>query len=121
MKILIVDDDPLVLESCRRILAAPPYTVHLTSGADQALDVLARMPGLDLVITDIKMPGKDGIFLARQIQELYPDLPVLIMTGYLMDEVRQMEQPGKRLWFLAKPFTPAELAAGVTKALGPTP
>lgn len=118
MKILVVDDDLLILESCRRILEGGKHKVITVSSADRALEVLARETCVKLVITDIKMPGKDGLFLVKEIQDLYPGMPVLIMTGYLMDEVKQMGRQEGHRWFLAKPFTPDELVRGMEKALG---
>jgi len=121
VKILIVDDDPLVLESCRRILEKEDCQVILVSGTDQALDVLAGTSGVDLVITDLKMPGRDGVFLVEEIQKKYAGMPVLIMTGYLMNKVKEMAGERGPRWVMAKPFTPDELVQGIRNALGLNP
>ncbi|MDX9819925.1 MAG: response regulator, partial [Desulfococcus multivorans] len=90
MKILVVDDDAMVVESCRRILKAEGATVHWAEDADKAIAVLRGEGDFDMVLTDIKMPGRDGFELIRVIKEKFPGTAILMMTGYLIpDTIRR--------------------------------
>jgi DNA-binding response OmpR family regulator len=112
MKILIVDDDPIVIQSCRRILEAEGHTV-LTAGTVADGEKQLDLQAFDLMVTDIKMPGQDGFEMIRRAGKLRPGMPVLVMTGYLMPET---EGEIRRLGVgthIAKPFTPAEFLAAV--------
>ena len=118
-KILVVDDDPFVLQSCRRILEAEGYKVTAVPNAKEAIETL-ELNYADLMITDIKMPEQDGFYLLGKIREnwpldRWPELPVLVMTGYPTPEtLRQLKKSGVRK-FIPKPFTPDELIAAVHK------
>ena len=120
-KILVVDDDPIVLESCRRILESEEYLVVCVPSADDAFDNL-EMGYFDLMIMDIKMPQQDGFYLLGKVKEKWPldrflELPVLVMTGYPTQEtLRELKKSGVRQ-FIPKPFTPDELSAAVRKIL----
>jgi DNA-binding response OmpR family regulator len=112
MNILIVDDDPIVIQSCRRILEAEGHTV-LTAGTVSDGEKQLDLQAFDLMVTDIKMPGQDGFEMIRRAVKLRPGMPVLVMTGYLMteteDEIRRLGVGSH----IAKPFTPAEFLAAV--------
>ena len=118
-KILVVDDDPLVLESCKRILESEEYLVVCVPSANIAFDNL-EMGHFDLMIMDIKMPRQDGFYLLGKIKEKWPvdrfrELPVLVMTGYPTREtLGELKKSGVR-HFIPKPFTPDELLAAVQK------
>lgn len=120
-KILVVDDDPIVLQSCKRILESEDYMVVCVPSADDAFDNL-EMGYFDLMIMDIKMPEQDGFYLLKKITEKWPrdrflELPVLVMTGYPTEEtLRELKKSGAR-HFIAKPFTPDELSAAVRRIL----
>ena len=120
-KILVVDDDPIVLESCRRILESEGFLVVCVPSANDAFDNL-EMGHFDLMITDIKMPRQDGFYLLGKVKEKWPvdrvlELPVLVMTGYPTHEtLRELKKSGVRQ-FIPKPFTPDELLAAVHKAM----
>lgn len=117
MRILIVDDDAIVLESCRRILEAEGISVRAAENATKAQAVLETEPPFELILTDIKMPGKDGFQLIRLAKERFPEMAVLMMTGYLIPEtIRKGTERGAD-GFIAKPFTPEELIASVHEAL----
>jgi CheY-like chemotaxis protein len=79
--ILIVDDDPLVRDSVVGIVEAQGFRVLTAGNAVEAMGVLAR-EDVDLLFTDIVMPGQDGIELAREAKKLKPKLRVLFATGY---------------------------------------
>ncbi|WP_373500682.1 response regulator [Desulfococcus sp.] len=117
MRILIVDDDRIVLESCRRILEAEGITAHTAENAETARAVLETEGPFDVIMTDIKMPGSDGFELIRPIRKTYPEMAILMMTGYLIPEtIRKGTESGADL-LIAKPFTPEELLASVHDAV----
>ena len=94
MKILVVDDEGIVLESCRRVLV-DRFEVITASSADAALDVLRREP-VEMILLDIKMPGKDGMSLLKEVKEKWPNIPVIVMSGYATTEtVEQVSRQEK--------------------------
>jgi DNA-binding NtrC family response regulator len=115
MKILVVDDERIVLESCGRVLG-DRFEVRLVKSADEALEAMSR-EAFSLILLDIKMPGKDGMTLMRHAKDNWPHIPVIIMSGYVTNET--MEEVGKTdaATFLAKPFTPDELVEAVDQVL----
>ena len=117
MKVLIVDDDAIVLESCRRILEAEEFVVHVAEDTEKARTVMETEAVFDLILTDIKMPGKDGFQLIRLARETCPQTAILMMTGYLIPEAIQMGSEKGADGFIAKPFTPEELLASVHESL----
>ena len=107
LKVLAVDDDPLVLTNTAAMLEDLGHTCLRAASAAQALEILRRGAGVDLVITDQVMPRMTGLQLAGAIARDWPQLPVLIATGYA-----EMEPgSGAGLPRLSKPFTQRELAA----------
>lgn len=117
MKILVVDDDDLVLKSCQRILEGPDVTIHTARNADNAKALLEAGETFDLILTDIKMPGKDGFALLSLAREKYPETVIVMMTGYLIPETIQKGSQRGADGFIAKPFTPEELMEAIHKAL----
>jgi DNA-binding NtrC family response regulator len=115
MKILVVDDEPIVLESCKRVLGES-FEVSLAKSADDALESMSREV-FSLILLDIKMPGKDGMTLMRQVKEKWPDIPVIIMSGYVTNETMEEVAKTDAATFLAKPFTPDELVQTVHQVL----
>ena len=79
--VLIVDDDALVRETLQFVLEDNGYTVHATASGADALQILEREP-IDIVLSDIFMPGMNGFDLLRQMRERAPDIPVILITGY---------------------------------------
>lgn len=117
-RILIVDDDLAVLEACRRILQQDSMLVTTAANAQDALDFI-RDEEFDLVLTDLKMPGQDGLALAAAIGKIRPGLPVLAMTGYMPETTAgQIEE--FVAGFIPKPFTPDELLTVIRKVLEET-
>jgi CheY-like chemotaxis protein len=116
--ILLVEDEPAVRIMTSRALQEFGYGVIEASGGHQALGVLERKDSrIDLLITDVILPGMDGPELARRAAELTPNLPVLFISGYTDDEIvrRGLLQEGQP--FLQKPFTPEALAMQLTRLL----
>lgn len=112
-RVLVVDDEITVRSLIARILEEAGYQVETASDPLSALGYLASVPGVDLVITDVRMPGMDGWELGRRIQRERPALPVLYVSGY--DLVRSAPNP---LLFLRKPFEAPELLGRVGRLLG---
>jgi DNA-binding response OmpR family regulator len=113
MRVLIVDDDPMVAQSCRRILAAEGIHLTVAGNAERAETLLASGDAYDLMLTDIKMPKRDGFDLTVRTKAAYPEMPVLMMTGYLTPETMERGRRSGVDGFIAKPFTPDELVAAV--------
>ena len=78
--ILLVDDDRLICQQLHRLFTQEGYRATVTSSAEQALELLQN-EDIDLVITDIRLPGIDGVELTRRIAERWADIPIIIMTG----------------------------------------
>lgn len=114
--ILVVDDSPDTREVLRRNLTSKGHTVITASGVTEAIAVLAANC-IDLVITDIRMPGIDGFDLLRHVHENYKESEMLVITGFPSVEgaVRAMKAGADE--YLAKPFTVEELFSAVDKAL----
>ena len=108
MKVLIVDDDIIVVESCRRILNAEGIETHVAGTVKEAEAVLDT-EAFDAMITDIKMPTQDGFQLIAWAKTHKPDMIVLMMTGYLTPETQDKGLRSGADAFIAKPFTPDEL------------
>jgi DNA-binding NtrC family response regulator len=115
MNILVVDDDAIVIKSCRRILEAEGYEVFAAPGADQALEML-KTSDYDLLLIDVKMPKRDGMYLMREIKKNWPEIPTIIMTGYPTSEtIAEVLKLGATL-FIPKPFRPDELIKSIRQA-----
>ena len=108
--ILIVDDDPAILEYAGGVLEEYGYAVLAASNAASALVMLRNSDRIDLLFTDLVMPGFDGIELVRRAGEEIPGLKVLFTTGYSTDPA-----PNGRL--LKKPYRPQQLAGAIAAAL----
>ena len=107
--VLAVDDDPLVLTNTAAMLEEFGHTCHAVSSAKQALEILESGVAIDLVITDQIMPHMTGLQLARIVRSKWPDVALVLATGYAeIEEDETVSVPR-----LAKPFTLAELAAQI--------
>jgi two-component system cell cycle sensor histidine kinase/response regulator CckA len=116
--ILLVEDEDAVRDLTRRCLEARGYRVLQASSAEEATHVLASHGArLDLLLTDVVMPGASGPELARRLQAERPDLNVLFVSGYTDDSMvaQRVLDPGAS--FLQKPFTPDTLARKVREVL----
>ncbi len=115
-KILVVDDEEIILLSCERILTEEGYEVQTRLSAADALELLAQ-DNFDLVIADLKMPGMNGIELLRAIKQDYPNISVIMITGYSTVESAVEAMKGGAADYLPKPFTPDQVAVVVQKVL----
>ncbi len=114
--ILVVDDSPATLEVLQRNLAAAGFRVFTASGVSDALKLLDKTV-VDLVITDLKMPGVSGMDLVRHVRENLHNTEVMMITGYATVEGAVQAVKTGAEEFLAKPFTDEELLAAVRRAL----
>lgn len=112
-RVLVVDDEAIVRTWIARLLRKDGHSVEEAADGAEALGVaLADSIGFDLVITDIRMPVIDGWDLGRRIKERFPDLPILYISGY------DVQQPGPYGGtFLRKPFEPEDLLRQVAQLL----
>ena len=117
MKVLVVDDDPVVLKSCQRVLTEEGFELALASSAAGAL-VRLKEGCFDLLLADIKMPEKDGLFLMEQARQQCPDIPVLVMSGYPTPDTISRSAALGATDFIAKPFTPDELIEAIHSVMG---
>ncbi|MDF0706628.1 sigma-54-dependent transcriptional regulator [Flagellimonas okinawensis] len=114
--ILIVDDDIKILELLARRLKEFDYHVFKAISVKEALFILKDTP-IDLLITDIQMPEVDGIQLLKYVNEHYPSMPKLVVTGYpSVDGALEVIKSGA-MDYMTKPFTKAELKMAVERAL----
>lgn len=120
-KILLVEDDDAVRAVTERALARFGYAVLPACGGKEALEIVHDHADIDLLLTDIMMPGMNGVEVATEVAQVRPDIRVFYMSGYAdQDLVRQgLLTPGTR--FLQKPFTPQELAERVREILDGSP
>lgn len=115
-KVLVVDDDPVVGRSIDRVLSARGYAVITAASGPEALDKLAR-EDYDVVYTDIKMPGMDGLEVAARIKASRPWLPVVIVTGYGTDANESKARDIGVTGFLHKPLSPEMIETSAHDAL----
>ncbi|HEV8455856.1 MAG TPA: response regulator, partial [Gemmatimonadales bacterium] len=117
-RVLIVEDEPAVRYMMSRALKVHGYNVLEASDGPEALRLVEGANGvLDLIITDVMIPGLDGMELARRAARIAPDLPILFMSGYTDHDIvrRGLLDPNQP--FLQKPFTPDALVRRVAELL----
>ena len=115
-RLLIVDDEPDMLENCRRLLGRAGYDCLTTSDPRQGLTLLeSERP--DLLLTDLKMPGVDGMALLRHARQLDPHMPVIIFTAFATIESAVAAVKDGAFDYLAKPFSVDQLRLAVDRAL----
>jgi PAS domain S-box-containing protein len=116
--ILLVEDDATVRAFARRALEAQGYTVLEAASGAEALSLAASRGGsLDLLVTDVIMPGLQGHQLAEQLRAARPDLPILYVSGFTENSVISHGVPGPEVAFLPKPYTAHDLARAVRDAM----
>jgi signal transduction histidine kinase len=115
MRLLLVDDEPTVREVLATELRDEGYEVLAAEDGDAALDLLNRGAAIDVLITDLTMPGMDGIALIREVQRCHGYVPAILLTGYAGDDAALALDVTFTL--LRKPLSGAELAAQVAALL----
>jgi len=115
-RILVVDDEAVVRKSFVRIFAKTSIEVETAPSGHLALEALQHRR-FDLVLTDLKMPGLNGIEVLKAIKVLQPEVPVILITGYSTVDTAVEAMKAGALDYIAKPFTPDEIADKVARAL----
>ncbi len=112
LTVLVVDDDPLVLENTSALLEDLGYRVTAVDNGEAALCLLRRQDDFDILVTDHMMPGMTGAQLAETIRTERPGLPVLLVSGYA-----DLAEGNRRLHTLAKPFNQESLVHAMNQAM----
>jgi len=115
--ILLVEDDASVRAVARRVLVAAGHDVVEAQDGQEALVVAVSGKRIDLLVSDIVMPKMGGVQLARTLVRLQPGILIVLMSGYVADAFGPEGQLTEGYHFVAKPFTPDQLLAGVDAAL----
>lgn len=116
LKVLVVEDDPNVLLGCEQALQLEGIATQGVSSAEDALKAI-RADGPAVVISDIRLPGKDGISLLKEIQEVDADLPVVLITGHGDVALAVQSMKLGAYDFVEKPFSPEFLVEVARRAL----
>lgn len=114
--ILLVEDEDMVRSVAERALARQGYTVITANDGEQGLARLGQAEKIDLLISDVVMPGMDGPAMVRAARASYPDLPVLFMSGYAEEQLRKSIDIAN-VAFLPKPFSVSQLAEAARDVL----
>jgi len=116
MRILVVDDEDIVLESCQAVFELEGFEALLVPSADKALGAM-KNNDFDLLLVDVKMPKKDGMYLMQEVKKQRPDIPIIVMSGYYTTETIQEAIRMGAATFIAKPFEPDELVKIVRQVI----
>lgn len=114
--ILVIDDEEVIREGMRRILEAEGYGVTTSASGRTAIEKIQELD-FDVVITDLKMPGMDGIEVLKTIKILQPEVPVIIITGYSTVDTAVDAMRHGAFDYIAKPFTSDLIIDKVKKAI----
>jgi CheY-like chemotaxis protein len=116
--ILVVEDDPQVRGVTIRALEGSGYRVVPAASGEEALQIVRRAgERLDMVVTDVVMPGLSGREVVDELRRHQPDIPALFVSGYTQDAIAQRGVIDSGVEFLPKPFTPSSLLARVRAML----
>jgi len=116
MKILVVDDEDIVLESCQAVFELEGFEPVVVPSADKALETM-KNENFALLLIDVKMPKHDGMYLMEKIQEQWPDIPIVLMSGYYTaGTIKEAIKMGAAT-FIAKPFEPDELVETIRQVI----
>ena len=118
--ILVVEDEPAVLGLVRDVLSGRGHHLLAASDGAQALALAGRLESLDLLLTDVILPGMNGREVAERVVERHPGARVLFMTGYSRQELEERTRADAQSDLLAKPFSPQQLLYRVQQALSKT-
>jgi len=107
-KILVIDDEEVVRLSHRRILAGERFNVETVLNGIEGLELLEQHP-VDVVLLDLRMPGMDGISVLKTIKEKWPEIEVVVITGYPSLETAKEAMQLGAYDYLAKPALPDDI------------
>jgi len=115
LKLMVLDDEPIVGKRLAPALSKINCEVETFTSSEAALEKL-KEERFDILVTDIRMEGLDGIEVLEAVREFQPDLKVILITGYATVEVAREAMAKGAFDFIAKPFKPQELRDVVLKA-----
>ena len=115
-KVLVVDDDAVVGHSINRVLTGQGYQVREAASGIEALEALGNQQ-YDMVFTDIRMPGMDGLDMASRMKKNYPEMPVVVITGYGTQENEKKASDLGVAGFLRKPLSPDTIIENAKRVL----
>ncbi len=115
-RILAVDDEPIILDSFRKILVVAGYSIDTVEKGREALGLI-RKRDYDFVFTDLKMPEMDGLEVTKAVKHLRPDIDVIVITGYASIETAVETMKYGAMDYVQKPFTEDELINFFNKCL----
>jgi DNA-binding response OmpR family regulator len=115
-KILVVDDESTICDSVKKILSRKGFLVENTLNANDAMDKM-KNEKFDILITDLMMPETSGMELLEMVKKYYPEIDVLVITGYASIETAVKATKLGALDYIQKPFTPDELTDRIQKAV----
>jgi len=115
-RILILDDEPDMIENCRRVLASAGYQCLTTTSPSEALKMIETQHP-DLVLTDLRMPEMGGMEILKRAHELDPHMPVMMLTGYATVETAVAAVKAGAFDYIPKPFSNDQLKLTVERAL----
>ena len=114
--VLLVEDEPMVRTVAERALTRHGYTVITADSGEDALEIIAKNEPIDLLISDVVMPGMDGPTMVREARQSRPQLKILFMSGYAEEQLRKSIDI-ENVNFLPKPFSVTELAEAARRAV----
>jgi CheY-like chemotaxis protein len=115
--VLVAEDEDAVREFVQRVLTGAGYRVFAAANGAKALALAAELPKLDLLFTDVVMPGMSGVQLAAALTETRPDLAVVYASGYAEEGVLRAALDDDHVPYLPKPFTADALIARIRETL----
>ena len=114
--VLLVEDEPMVRSVAERALTRHGYTVLTADNGEDALEIIAKNEPIDLLISDVVMPGMDGPTMVREARQSRPELKVLFMSGYAEEQLRKSIDI-ENVNFLPKPFSVTDLAEAARRTV----
>jgi two-component system response regulator AtoC len=114
--VLLVDDDPAVAKVLGALLVQAGLTVHTAKNGAEALGLLGQKP-IDVVVSDVRMPGMNGLELLGEVTRLYPDVPIVLMTAHGTVPMAVEAMKAGAADFVLKPFDREEILFTIRKAL----
>jgi two-component system cell cycle sensor histidine kinase/response regulator CckA len=110
---MLVEDEDAVRLFSARALRNKGYKVIEAKSGENALELLEKNPGIDVLVTDVVMPQMDGTELIKRVRERIPDMRVICISGYAEETFRKRLDSSQDVHFLPKPFTLEQLAGKV--------
>ena len=116
-KLLYVDDEVLNLYAFQ-ISVSKHYEVHIAKNGNEGLEILAKNPDIPVIISDMNMPGMNGIEFINKAKELYPEKKFYILTGYeITKEIKNALESGLILEYFSKPFNVKHIESTIENAM----